>query len=443
VVETKQQDSKENRASHASHGVGALLRASRSRLGEDLRHVAQSLRIRLVYLEAIEESRFADLPGSTYAVGFVRAYSEYLGLDGDEVVRRFKEEYAEAEKRPELVFPVPVPERSLPTGAILLLSALLALGAYGGWYVIAGDEQDAELVPTLPQRLQSLLPGDNKSAEKTEDETIAEPVMEKAEEAAHTAIQEAEEVAEDTLEEAKEVVEETEKAVEGAVQEAAEEAAEDAVERVEQASEAIEAVEEKVEEVAEEVATATAPQPEAEQEQPRSAEKQPGQITEEPEETEITVEQSGQTTEESQEPANDTGDEEKAVEQSSETAQPTVTESGNGASAEAANEPESEEATAPVADQGASRIEVRATQPSWIQVRDEVANSMLVTRLLRPGDAYHVPNRKGLTLLTGNAGALEILVDGEKAPTIGELGAIRRKVILEAEKLMDGTAASE
>ena len=102
-----------------------------------------------------------------------------------------------------------------------------------------------------------------------------------------------------------------------------------------------------------------------------------------------------------------------------------------------------EEASAPVADEGPNRIEVRASQPSWIQVRDEVANTMLVTRLLRPGDVYKVPNRKGLTLRTGNAGALEILVDGKEAPKIGELGAIRRQVALDPEKLLSGEAASE
>ncbi len=432
MVETKQQESKKNKAQQSSHGVGALLRASRSRLGEDLRHVAQSLRIRLVYLEAIEESRFADLPGPTYAVGFVRAYSEYLGLDGDEVVRRFKEEYAEAEKRPDLVFPVPVPERSLPTGAILLLSALLALAAYGGWYVIAGDEQDAELVPTLPQRLQSLLPGGNEAVEKTEEdeaqeETVVETVIEKAEETAEMAAQEAEQVEEEAVEKAEEVVEKTEEAVE--------EASEDAVE--------------KVEKVVEETAAVT------ESAEPQAAESHPAQTAEapkkdeveQPEQAEPATEQNTQEITESQEPANEAEADAPAAEALVETAQPeaqeTANESGNEATTETANEAASEEAATPVADPGPSRIEVRASQPSWIQVRDEVANTMLVTRLLRPGDAYHVPNRKGLTLLTGNAGALEILVDGEKAPTIGELGAIRRKVILEPEKLMDGTAANE
>ena len=72
--------------------VGALLRASRLRVGEELREVSDVLCIKFLYLEAIEECRYADLPGDTYAVGFIRSYAEHLGLDGDEVVRRYRTE---------------------------------------------------------------------------------------------------------------------------------------------------------------------------------------------------------------------------------------------------------------------------------------------------------------------------------------------------------------
>ncbi len=78
---------------------------------------------------------------------------------------------------------------------------------------------------------------------------------------------------------------------------------------------------------------------------------------------------------------------------------------------------------------------------SWIQVRDDSINRLLMTRLLRAGDVYHVPDRPGLKLLTGNAGALEILVDGETVPSIGPVGRVRRDVALDVARLRDGTAA--
>ena len=67
---------------------------------------------------------------------------------------------------------------------------------------------------------------------------------------------------------------------------------------------------------------------------------------------------------------------------------------------------------------------------------------MLVTRLLAAGDSYEVPNRPGLVLLTGNAGALEIIVDGAAVPSIGGNGVVRRGVALEVERLKDGTAVT-
>ena len=87
----------------------------------------------------------------------------------------------------------------------------------------------------------------------------------------------------------------------------------------------------------------------------------------------------------------------------------------------------------------ASRIVVRAKSNSWIQVRDDVGNQLLLTRILRAGDTYPVPNRSGLMLLTGNAGALEIQVDGETVPGIGG-GAVRRAVALDVERLRQGKA---
>ncbi len=88
-----------------------------------------------------------------------------------------------------------------------------------------------------------------------------------------------------------------------------------------------------------------------------------------------------------------------------------------------------------------SRITVRATANSWIEVRDDFSNTNLVSRLLRESESYEVPNKIGLSLHTGNAGALEILVDGALVPAIGEAGAVQRGVELDPDALKAGTAA--
>ena len=87
-----------------------------------------------------------------------------------------------------------------------------------------------------------------------------------------------------------------------------------------------------------------------------------------------------------------------------------------------------------------ARIILEALSDSYIQVRDKNANQLLTTKLLKKGQTYPVPERSGLTLITGNAGALRILVDGIAVPKIGPIGAIRRNVILDPIKLKDGSA---
>jgi cytoskeleton protein RodZ len=137
--------------------VGADLRAARERVGWTLPAVSAHLRIRLPFLEAIEEGRIGDLPGNAYAVGFVRTYAQSLGLDPDEIGRRFRAEAAGVNRKTELQFPAPVPERGVPAGAVILVGVVLAICAYIGWYRFSGDERStAETVQPVPERLAPL-----------------------------------------------------------------------------------------------------------------------------------------------------------------------------------------------------------------------------------------------------------------------------------------------
>lgn len=137
--------------------VGEELRDSRLSLGLSVEEMSQRLRIRRRYLEALEEGRIHDLPGPAYAVGFVRAYAVALGLDADEMVRRFRDlSGASVNRKTDLIFPEPVPERGVPAGAVVVVGAVLAIGAYVAWYNISGTgNRTVDLVPPVPQRLEA------------------------------------------------------------------------------------------------------------------------------------------------------------------------------------------------------------------------------------------------------------------------------------------------
>jgi cytoskeleton protein RodZ len=136
--------------------VGAELRGARQEHGWDLDELAASLRIRASYLEAIEDGRIADLPGNAYALGFLRTYAATLGLDPDDVSRRFRAEVAEVNAKTELTFPAPVPDRGVPAGAVVLIGLMLAVGAYVGWYRLAEHAPPAHAVAPVPEKLARL-----------------------------------------------------------------------------------------------------------------------------------------------------------------------------------------------------------------------------------------------------------------------------------------------
>ena len=79
-----------------------------------------------------------------------------------------------------------------------------------------------------------------------------------------------------------------------------------------------------------------------------------------------------------------------------------------------------------------------ATADSWVQFQDP-DNELLLTRILRAGDVYQVPNRSGLLMVTGYAGALELRVDGNPVGALGPIGVVRRNVLLDPDTLVSNT----
>lgn len=68
---------------------GAWLRRQREVREISLREIAETSRISLRYLEALEQDRFELLPAPLFAKGFLREYAKFVGLDPDEVVNYY------------------------------------------------------------------------------------------------------------------------------------------------------------------------------------------------------------------------------------------------------------------------------------------------------------------------------------------------------------------
>lgn len=74
----------------AGANVGQALRALREAKGLSLTDIADTTCVRRAYLQAIEELNIDQLPSRPFAVGYVKAYAEALGVNADLAVRQFK-----------------------------------------------------------------------------------------------------------------------------------------------------------------------------------------------------------------------------------------------------------------------------------------------------------------------------------------------------------------
>lgn len=136
--------------------LGDELREAREALGASVEDMSKQLRIRRVYLVALEEGRLKDLPSAAYAIGFVRNYASALGLDVPDMVRRFRDAaMGVAARKTDLVFPEPVPERGFPAGVTILAGLAILVVAYIAWYNWSGTgTRTVDAVPPVPARLE-------------------------------------------------------------------------------------------------------------------------------------------------------------------------------------------------------------------------------------------------------------------------------------------------
>lgn len=86
---------------------GGKLREARERRGVSLRQIAASTKIAVAALEALERNDWSKLPGGIFTRAFVRSYAIEVGLDPEETVREFLEQFEQA---PAVAGPAPVRE---------------------------------------------------------------------------------------------------------------------------------------------------------------------------------------------------------------------------------------------------------------------------------------------------------------------------------------------
>lgn len=145
----------DDKHNNAVKDIGIVLRDARLKQGKTLDDIGQALRIRKVHLDAIERGDVAEFPARAYAIGFVRSYATYLGVDGDEAVTLFKAQYMAGVRRDAAKKNAAVPDTHLPPVRIIVV-CLFLIGGFVGLYqhYILYPPAVYEPIPAVPEEIE-------------------------------------------------------------------------------------------------------------------------------------------------------------------------------------------------------------------------------------------------------------------------------------------------
>ncbi len=345
------------------------------------------------------------MPGNAYALGFLRTYATALGLDADEMSRRFRAEVAEVNAKTELTFPAPVPERGVPAGAVILLGVVLAIGAYVGWYRLTEHGAPPGAVAPVPPRLARLA-----------EPTVLAPKPVPAPAAQRLAVQPASPAPEPAGPPAVTVT------ANGRVSNP----------------------------------TLTAPSPGRALSSAAAGTTAPGTTapgttllgTVSPPTAGLAFPLATGPA-----PAGSTAEAVRAAAASppaAAAALPGAIGSSSGVASEAqppsplsavaALAPPAQAAPVPPGPPGT--VIVRAVAESWIEIRD-ATGVIVFTKLMQPGESWTAPRESGLTLTTGNAGGTQLVVDGTVAASLGAPGEVERNQPLDPGLIKSGALPAQ
>ncbi|AIF51725.1 RodZ domain-containing protein [Pelosinus sp. UFO1] len=155
--------------------VGKILRSEREKKGLSVKEIEFATSIRTLYITAIEEDNYSVIPGEVYVKGFIRNYSNYLGLDSQEIMDLYRKDQnpntlADENLSPESKASADKPGKTNNFQIKWITISLFALCAIGGaWWFLGSSksiqepnvEKQAQSTPTIPNQVtkeQSVAP---------------------------------------------------------------------------------------------------------------------------------------------------------------------------------------------------------------------------------------------------------------------------------------------
>jgi cytoskeletal protein RodZ len=118
--------------------VGTLFKSKRKELNLTLKEVENSTSIRSSYLEAIEDGKIQQFISGVYALGFMKQYANFLGIDVETMIRENPQVFRMPAEKHEFSYGIGTLEvRGSMGGGVKWLPNLLWAGAAALVLVVA------------------------------------------------------------------------------------------------------------------------------------------------------------------------------------------------------------------------------------------------------------------------------------------------------------------
>lgn len=157
--------------------LGQELKRERELRGISLKEIADSTRISLKFLQALEEDHLEIIPGKFFVRAILRSYAKSLGLDENQLLNKyqemllFDEHQMDKEPRKRLNPPRVFTRKKI---LILILTLVVVVLAAFLYYVIISSPGKSAVPPPKPQALSPVLPP--KPVEAPAQEPVVEEV---------------------------------------------------------------------------------------------------------------------------------------------------------------------------------------------------------------------------------------------------------------------------
>ena len=365
------------RESGALREVGEALRKQRLVLCLSLSEVSKALRIKEEYLREIEDGRADGLPGKVYLKGFIRSYAEYLELDAKHLSNSLELGTLSNLVSESIPPQTPFSLSQSPSGLVLIIAGLIAVCIYATWsYLVVRPENISPVTSDIPKEIAE--------AVKTSDVENNDAVL----------------VVEKNLPSLVRSLEHSEVHAQNQIKIGSDQAKIKLKTRL-----PVEPIDVK------------------------NVEKSEGNLLSKPTlQRDSSTKESGSVASTKPEPillsekkVNLLNQEKKSKIFAIEISEKIGPENIVTKTSENRNISK-------------GRITIRGRVASWLEIKRK-NGAPLISRMFSPGETFVVPRERGILLSTGNAGGIEILLDGKLIAPLGLSGSVRRNVLLEPGNL--------